>query len=201
MRLFKSKTEKELDNIIKRLEMNMSNNYKDSAQDNLKEFEATLNAMHATGCLKDKVLSKYESLLEHYKENMKGQIPNSSDGGLLATMNIGTNEKGNVTGFILAHPSKDSPDAVIVVSEYMFSAMLKKIIPQLGDDSEQEVKNMFSRSTPFKTDYEYENNTTLETAETADYYIGIKHGFLGEGYYCELHVEDRDTGDYLMSLQ
>ena len=39
MRFFKSKEEKELDGIINRLEMNMSNNYKDNAQDNLKELE------------------------------------------------------------------------------------------------------------------------------------------------------------------
>ena len=39
MGLFKSKAEKELDDIIRRLEMNMSNNYKDNAQDDLKELE------------------------------------------------------------------------------------------------------------------------------------------------------------------
>ena len=37
MGLFKSKAEKELDSIIQRLNMNMSNNYKDNAQDELKE--------------------------------------------------------------------------------------------------------------------------------------------------------------------
>ena len=37
MGLFKSKAEKELDSIIKRLNMNMSNNNKDNAQDDLKE--------------------------------------------------------------------------------------------------------------------------------------------------------------------
>ena len=49
MGLFKSKAEKELDSIIQRLEMNMSNNYKDNAQDNLKELEATVNAMRSSG--------------------------------------------------------------------------------------------------------------------------------------------------------
>ena len=72
MGLFKSKAEKDLDSIIQRLEMNMSNNYKDNAQDNLKELEATINALRSSGNVKPNVLSKYESLLDSYKEKMKG---------------------------------------------------------------------------------------------------------------------------------
>ena len=45
MGFFKSKEEKELDQIILRLEMNMSNNYKDNAQANLREFEETLKKL------------------------------------------------------------------------------------------------------------------------------------------------------------
>ena len=72
MGLFKSKAEKELDSIIQRLEMNMSNNYKDNAQDNLKELETTVNAMRGSGSLKPGALSRYESILDLYKEKMKG---------------------------------------------------------------------------------------------------------------------------------
>ena len=72
MGLFKSKAEKELDSIIQRLEMNMSNNYKDNAQDDLKELEATVNAMRGSQSLKQSALSRYESILESYKEKMKG---------------------------------------------------------------------------------------------------------------------------------
>ena len=72
MGLFKSKAEKELDGIIQQLEMNMSNNYKDNAQDNLKELEGTLNALRNSGDLKGTVLSKYESILGSYKEKMQG---------------------------------------------------------------------------------------------------------------------------------
>lgn len=72
MGLFKSKAEKELDNIIQCLEMDMSNNYKDNAQDDLKELEATVNAMRGSGTLKSKALSRYESILDSYKEKMKG---------------------------------------------------------------------------------------------------------------------------------
>lgn len=72
MGLFKSKKEKELDWIIQRLEMNMSNNYKDNAQDNLKELEETLQTMIEDGQLKEKVIKHYEEIIAGYKEKMQG---------------------------------------------------------------------------------------------------------------------------------
>lgn len=72
MGLFKSKAEKELDKIILKLEMNMSNNYKDNAQANLKELEDALNAMRESGDVKDAVISRYESIIDTYKQKMKG---------------------------------------------------------------------------------------------------------------------------------
>lgn len=72
MGLFKSKAEKELDMIIQRLVMNMSNNYKDNAQANLKEFEAALETMKAEGSLKGSALEKYEAILAEYQSKMKG---------------------------------------------------------------------------------------------------------------------------------
>ncbi len=72
MRLFKSREEKEMDGIIQRLEMNMSNNYKDNAQDNLKELETTLNALRTSGRIKPAVIKEYEQILDGYKEKMKG---------------------------------------------------------------------------------------------------------------------------------
>ena len=71
MNLFKSKAEKELDAIINRLKMNMSNNYKDNAQANLKEFEAALEVMRNTGMVKTATLSKYEQTLEEYKVKIR----------------------------------------------------------------------------------------------------------------------------------
>ena len=70
MGLFKSKAERELDTIIIRLQMNMSNNYKDNAQDNLKELETALEEMRNSGNVKQAVLDKYESLIDVYKEKM-----------------------------------------------------------------------------------------------------------------------------------
>lgn len=72
MGLFKSKAEKELDAIIQRLNMNMLNNYKDNAQDDLKEFEATINGLKTSGGIKASTLAKYEGILDELKEKMKG---------------------------------------------------------------------------------------------------------------------------------
>ena len=72
MGLFKSTAEKELDKIIRKLEMNMSNNYKDNAQDNLRELEAALNDMRASGHVKEAIISRYESIIDTYKQKMKG---------------------------------------------------------------------------------------------------------------------------------
>lgn len=72
MGLFKSKSEKELDIIIQRLEMNMSNNYKDNAQNNFKELETKFNEMKADGRLKPATLAKYETILSEYQSKMQG---------------------------------------------------------------------------------------------------------------------------------
>jgi hypothetical protein len=72
MGLFKSKAEKELDAIIQRLNMNMSNNYKDNAQDDLKELEKTIDSLRSSGDVKQGVLAKYECVLNELKDKMKG---------------------------------------------------------------------------------------------------------------------------------
>ncbi len=72
MGLFRSKVERELDEIIDRLEMNMANNYKDNAQSNLKELEAAIEMLRSTGGLKDSKLAAYESRAGVYKEKLKG---------------------------------------------------------------------------------------------------------------------------------
>lgn len=72
MGLFKSKAEKELDGIIQRLEMNMSNNYKDNAQDNLKKLEETFKNMVENNVLTEKVAHRYENIIDEYKGKMQG---------------------------------------------------------------------------------------------------------------------------------
>ncbi len=72
MGLFKSRYEKDMDEAIKRLEMNMSNNYKDAAQSNLKEFEELFRKYCEDGVLKDKVKAAYGQKLTEYQTKMQG---------------------------------------------------------------------------------------------------------------------------------
>lgn len=72
MRLCKSAKEKELDEIIQRIEVNMQNNYKDNAQAAFKEFEETLTAMKNDSKTKQSVIRKYDGILDSYREKMKG---------------------------------------------------------------------------------------------------------------------------------
>ena len=69
---FKNRAEKELDSIIQRLEMDMANNYKDNAQDDLKELITAFDGMRSSGSMKPNVLSRYEAIIDGYKEKMKG---------------------------------------------------------------------------------------------------------------------------------
>ncbi|MBP3477517.1 MAG: hypothetical protein J6K48_14565 [Lachnospiraceae bacterium] len=61
---------KQLDEIIQRVEMNVSNNYKDAAQDGLKEFEEVLQRLEAAGKIKEKQKQYYERKLSAFKEQM-----------------------------------------------------------------------------------------------------------------------------------
>lgn len=69
---FKSKYERELDIMLERIRMNMSNNYKDAAQLGLKEYEDRLNELKQEGKLKDSAKANYESLLDDYKHRLQG---------------------------------------------------------------------------------------------------------------------------------
>lgn len=72
MGLFKNKYERELDAIIFKIDMNMSNNYKDNAQMDLQDLEETFNELCDQGKLKEKTRQKYESILETYRIKLKG---------------------------------------------------------------------------------------------------------------------------------
>lgn len=68
----KSKEAKALDAVIAKLEANMSNNYKDNAQENLKELEALYQQFYSYGKLSKKNIEYYEAHILEYKEKMKG---------------------------------------------------------------------------------------------------------------------------------
>lgn len=72
MGLFKSKYQKELEALASRIDINMSNNYKDNAQDNLKKLEARFEELKNEGKLKDKEIALFEDRIATYKEKMKG---------------------------------------------------------------------------------------------------------------------------------
>jgi len=72
MGLFKSKYEKAMDDCLKHVDVNMSNNYKDAAQENFREFEELFKKLCEEGVLKDKVKAEYGEKLEEYRTKMQG---------------------------------------------------------------------------------------------------------------------------------
>lgn len=62
---------RDLEILLERIDNNMANNYKDAAQDYLKQYEEKLRKLLEQGVLKDKQKAHYESLLDSYKERMK----------------------------------------------------------------------------------------------------------------------------------
>lgn len=61
----------QLEKIVQELEMNMSNNYKDAAQENFKEFEQTLHHLETAGELSEAQVSNYRRKLSLYKQKLK----------------------------------------------------------------------------------------------------------------------------------
>lgn len=72
MGLFKSKYERELENYIVRINMNMANNYKDNAQSDLRDLEARYEELKAAGVLKSKEIELFERQITGYRERLKG---------------------------------------------------------------------------------------------------------------------------------
>lgn len=67
----KSKEEKELDELILRMKMNMENNYKDNAQDNYVALKNKYSELLEKGLLKKTVADKYSLLINEYGEKLK----------------------------------------------------------------------------------------------------------------------------------
>lgn len=70
-RFFGKKKNKELEEILGRLQMNVSNNYKDAAQQNLSEFEERLKSLASSGKLDGELQAQYEAILQTYRQQMK----------------------------------------------------------------------------------------------------------------------------------
>lgn len=71
MFFFKSKAVSELDGIIYKLEMNLSNNYKDNAQSDLRDLETAFESLKEAGKLNDKTIEKYSRTISEYESRMK----------------------------------------------------------------------------------------------------------------------------------
>ena len=59
-----------MDAIVQRIHMNMENNYKDAAQENLKQLEAKYAALRDAQALSDKQIRYYDEVLAGYRERM-----------------------------------------------------------------------------------------------------------------------------------
>lgn len=62
---------KELESVIRKLQSNCENNYKDAAQANLKEFETVYTHLRENGELSSKQILYYEEILKQYREQME----------------------------------------------------------------------------------------------------------------------------------
>lgn len=62
---------KELEEIITELESNVANNYKDAAQEALKNFESRLARLEEDGSLKDRQREHYGAKLSEYRNRLK----------------------------------------------------------------------------------------------------------------------------------
>ena len=68
----KSSTHNKLEPIIRRLRMNMENNYKDAAQLNLQELEELFVQLRDNGALNRKQIQNYESQIDSFRDRLRG---------------------------------------------------------------------------------------------------------------------------------
>lgn len=69
-----SKTNKELEAILLRLHANASNNYKDAAQANYREFLQTFEELKNSGKLKNRQIAYYEECARKLEPEMKNYM-------------------------------------------------------------------------------------------------------------------------------
>lgn len=72
MGLFKSKYVRWLENLLEHVQMDMSNNYKDSAHETMDEFEKTLTEYKEAGILKEKEIDEIEEKAEEFRIKLVG---------------------------------------------------------------------------------------------------------------------------------
>ena len=68
--MIKKKIRKEIDCVRNELDMNLSNNYKDLAQDALRKLKETVDTYYRDGMLKEKDYKKLKTLVDEYSIKM-----------------------------------------------------------------------------------------------------------------------------------
>ncbi len=71
MKLFKSRAERELDAIVRELQLNLENNYKSVAHEYRKKLGERCEQLFSEGKLDEKAHSVYRTIFEDYSEKMK----------------------------------------------------------------------------------------------------------------------------------
>ena len=70
--LFGPKKNRELEVCLARTHSNMSNNYKDAAQEGFKEAEAVFSRLQSEGKLSDKQVAYYKEIVENLRQQLVG---------------------------------------------------------------------------------------------------------------------------------
>ena len=65
-----NKKDKELEEVINQIRVDLSNNYKDNAVENIKKLEELLDEKISAGKLKEKDITEYKNQLSHFKEDV-----------------------------------------------------------------------------------------------------------------------------------
>ncbi len=65
-----NKKDKELEEVINQIRVDLSNNYKDNAVENIKKLEKLLDEKISAGKLKEKDVTEYKNQLSHFKEDV-----------------------------------------------------------------------------------------------------------------------------------
>ena len=65
-----NKKDKEIEAVVNQIRVDLSNNYKDNALENIKKLETLLEEKKSSGKLKEKAAAEYQELLEHFQKDV-----------------------------------------------------------------------------------------------------------------------------------
>ena len=69
--MFQSRKRKSLESVIRQIRVDLANNYKDNAIENLNRLRQEAEAANASGELKPKEMAELRSLIEHFETDIK----------------------------------------------------------------------------------------------------------------------------------